>query len=307
MAWLAVFTVIFVACNEIESNQLIESNLIEVGFNLNYDISIYEGPITRTNTPTPVYAIDVNEINPNTGAASDYAYGFFSDLSKAKVLLDKSKTYNITAALYFDYFNNYDFYATRNDGSGYIIYREPNEEFEYVTTGWFYGVTAWHYGSSYYTSDIIDCDSHYGKLLNYSPTQETPCSIDLTRISTAIGVEFENFTTGTVSCTLNSYHDNTELKYTLNPGESLSQIFTIGDMVNKESADFRFFVTYYPESGDPVDLISEYATFTRGRKTNYLIKFKTNTNNNESSTSFSFTHDDLEFINEDVIEKEVII
>ena len=305
MVFLAVFALIFVACDETNFEQPIESNLIEVDFNLKYDVSVNVESLTRTNTSTPVYAIEIDEINPNTGYASDYAYGFFSDLSKAKVLLDKSKTYNIKAALYFDYFNNYDFYAT--DESNYIIYKEPNNKFEYVTIGWFYGVTAWHYGDSYYTSDIIDCDSHYGELQNYTPTEEGTCSIDLTRISTAIGVEFENFTTGTVSCTLNSQHDNTELEYILNPGESLSQIFTIGDMVNKESAKFRFYVTYYPESGDAVALVSENATFTRGKKTNYLIKFKTNNNNEESSALFSFTYDDSEFIDEEVVEKEVSI
>lgn len=81
MALIAIsISTSFTACNNDEEPVVppIEEEYIDVPLKLSIDasIDITDEPISRAGNQNPVYAIEVQEINPNTSLISGYAYGF---------------------------------------------------------------------------------------------------------------------------------------------------------------------------------------------------------------------------------------
>lgn len=98
MALIAIsISTSFTACNNDEEPVVppIEEEYIDVPLKLSIDasIDITDEPISRAGNQNPVYAIEVQEINPNTSLISGYAYGFFRNLNNITVKLKKNREY----------------------------------------------------------------------------------------------------------------------------------------------------------------------------------------------------------------------
>lgn len=85
MVLIAIFiSTSFTACSNDEEPVVppVEDEYIDVPLKLSIDasIDITDEPISRAGNQNPVYAIEVQEINPNTSLTSSYAYGIFKSL-----------------------------------------------------------------------------------------------------------------------------------------------------------------------------------------------------------------------------------
>ena len=79
----------FTACSNDEEPVVppVEDEYIDIPLKLSIDasIDITDEPISRTGNREPVYAIDIEEIDPNTSTTTDYAYGFFRSLDNVTI------------------------------------------------------------------------------------------------------------------------------------------------------------------------------------------------------------------------------
>ena len=146
----------FTACSNDEEPVVppVEDEYIDIPLKLSIDasIDITDEPISRTGNQEPVYAIDIEEIDPNTSTTTDYAYGFFRSLDNVTIKLKKDKEYRIYAALYYDFFPKYKFYS--DDGLN------PATFYNTYTNGFIYPYDEYYNVSNWYNK-------------NYAPHSET--------------------------------------------------------------------------------------------------------------------------------------
>lgn len=298
----------FTACSNDEEPKVtpIEDEYMFMPFRIfiNPSIDITDEPDTRQDeqNPNPVYAIDVQEKNPNTSRYTDYAYGFFKNIDNVIIKLNKNREYRIEAALYYDFFPKWEFRANETS-RGYIHYNSYTDGFIYLQNGYFYGIDQWYFPNNddYHTTDLIEGDGYYGTIETFSPLSNNACSLELKRVASALSISVEGLSEGKIQCILNSPHDNTELEYQLAPDETtLSQTFVCGDLLKEEQAYLRLYVNYIPSVGDPIELIIENPLyFSRNKRKRILIRLNNGEELGNVNTEFSFTKEKVNFIDEE--------
>lgn len=311
MALIAIsISTSFTACNNDEEPVVppIEEEYIDVPLKLSIDasIDITDEPISRAGSQNPVYAIEVQEINPNTSLISGYAYGFFRNLNNITVKLKKNREYRISAALYYDFFSKWEFRTQGTTGSmGYIHHKTYTDELIYYPmNGNFYGITNWYIPNTedYHTTNFIEGDGYYAIIDKFSPTLDNVCSMELKRVASAIEIGVEGLSEGKIQCILNCRHNNSELKYQLTSKEPiLSQMFVYNDLLSEEEAKIRLYVNYVPTVGEPIALISETYLFTRNKRKKILIKLNNSGESENANIGFNITPEKVEFIDEEQI------
>ena len=306
MVLIAIFiSTSFTACSNDEEPVVppVEDEYIDVPLKLSIDasIDITDEPISRAGNQNPVYAIEVQEINPNTSLTSSYAYGIFKSLDNITIKLKKNREYRIKAALYYDFFSKWEFCAT--DTKGYIYHNTYTDEFIYPQNGYFYGVGGWHIpNTEYSTTNLIEGDGYYGTIDKFSPSLNNICSLELKRVASAIDIRVEGLTEGKIQCILNCQHNNSELEYQLTSNNTtLSQIFIYQDLLIEKEAKIRLYVNYIPTVGEPIALISNAYLFTRNKRKKILIKLNNSGESENVNTGFNFTQEKVEFIDEEQI------
>ena len=303
MALIAISIITsFTACNNDEEPVVppIEEEYIDVPLKLSIDasIDITDEPISRAGNQNPVYAIEVQEINPNTSLISDYAYGFFRNLENITVKLKKNREYRISTALYYDFFSKWEFRAKGATSSIKYHKTYTDELIYYPSNGLFYGITNWYIPNTLYdTTDLIEGDGYYGVIDKFSPKSNNICSLELKRVASAIEIRVEGLTEGKIECVLQS-----ELKYQLTSKEPiLSQMFVYNDLLSEEEAKFRLYVNYVPTVGEPIGLISEMYWFARNKRKKILIKLNNSEASEDANIGLNITQEKVEFIDEEQI------
>ncbi len=321
MALLAVtMCANFASCSSDDDEPIVspvepaEDEYVEIPLKLSVDasIDITDEPMTRADYQNPVYAIDVQEINPNTSQFADYAFGFFRSLDNITVKLRKDREYRISAALYYDFFSKLEFRDHLEGTSTSTCYKTYTDGFIYCPqNGYFFGIDHWYLPDEvdYHTFRFIEGDGYYAVMEKFSPTSGDVCSLELERVASAIEISVEGLSEGKVQCRLYCRHTATELEYQLTPDKStLSQMFVYYDLLSEEEAKICIYFDYIPTVGESIRLVDDNVSlFARNRRKRIHIKLENTGKSGDSNTRFSFTTEKVEFIQEEQIVHNCII
>lgn len=305
MVLIAIFiSTSFTACSNDEEAVVppVEDEYIDIPLQISIDtsIDITDEPLSRADNQNPVYAIEVLEINPNTSLSSSYAYGIFKSLGDITIKLKKNREYRIEAALYYDFFSKWEFYALAD--KGFVYHNTYTDKFIYPQNGFFYGVKAWHIPNEneVYVADLIEGDGYYGVIDKFSSTSNNVCSLELKRVASAIEISVEGLIEGNIKCKL--HNKASILEYQLTPSKpTISPIFISDELFENNYFIASLFVDYIPTVGEPIALINDTYSFTRNQRKKILIKLNNSGESENVNTGFNFTQEKVEFIDEEQI------
>ena len=264
----------------------VENETVSVAIGLSLEgIEMYDEPMTKGFSAQPYYAVKVEEFNPNINNYESYAAGVFSDASAMTITLTKSKSYNFTVALLYDYIENGNSFGQEVDNKFYYDDPYPPRE---VHGG---------YSSPFNkgTTSAILGDSYYGFLQGYTPGET--CKIDLKRITTALKVTVMGISSGKLKTLYPPY-----VTIDLSQTNEMDFEFTTISMVDiygytvKDAASYSFGLEYVDKDEKSITLCQGYETFKRGYRK--VINLNIEEDQSPTSVGISLTKEDLTFKDE---------
>lgn len=286
------------------TNLPLEDEYVEIPLrvSVNADIDVSDEPMIRAGKKT-VYVIEVQEKEANTSDARDYAYGIFESVDNVKVRLSKLKKYLIRVALYYDFFDKYDFRSNN------VTYGSYTETFVYLKEDeWFYGLSNWYKRGSKDIQYVIEGDG-YCNQIEFSPSSSQTCSIELGRVASALEVTVDGLKQGKVQCALKSPHGGEGLVCLLTPDNTtLSQIFVYKDMVDYyETGQLQLYVDYISVEGEKTRLIYGGYIFTRNMKKKIYIKITEQSDEGNIDSGFNISCKEEGFIDEEEEKHDYVV
>ena len=280
----AALALILCGCENMITPDGEETVSVSIGLSVE-GIEMYDEPMTKGSSAQPYYAVKVLEYNPNVREYQTYAAGLFTDASAMTVTLTKTKTYNFTVALLYDYVDNGNSFGRKVDNK--FNYDDPYPPKE-VHGG---------YSSPFNngTTSAILGDSYYGFLQNYSPGGT--CKIDLKRISTALKVNVKGISSGKLKTLYPPF-----VTIDLSKTNEMDFVFTTSNMVDiygytvKDAASCSFGLEYIDNSDKSITLCQGYETFKRGYRK--VINLNIEEDQGPTSVGMSLTTEDLTFQDE---------
>ncbi len=209
------------------------------------------------------FGILVQQYNPLTSSYEPYAEGVFDDLSKAELTMDKTRKYNVEAAVIDN------FYSGGNEFQG--------------ATGFIYRVT-----NSFIMDENVSLkewlfhnvwgDAFYGMVTDYTPSDSRVCEIRLENESAGIKIEVEGADKGTVKLSFNQSF-MTPLYFSLEEKEEISSYLAFdkwfGNGVNSYSIGCS--IQYIDEDNTATTIIEDDYTFVKGQIKIIHVSLSSNT------------------------------
>ncbi len=211
------------------------------------ELAVLEG-----NDKSYSYGILVQRYNPLTSSYEPYAEGVFDDLSKAELTMDKTRKYNVEAAVIDNFYDG----GNEFQGATGLIYQVTNSFIMDKNVS----LKEWLFHN-------VWGDAYYGKLTDYTPSDSGICKIGLENESAGIKIEVDGADKGMVKLSLNQSF-MTPLSFSLEEhvgGISSYVAFDkwFGNGVNSYSIDCS--IQYMDEDNTATTIIDNNYTFVKGR------------------------------------------
>ena len=261
-----------------KSNFEIKEEPIEVTFGLNVPfITSYDELISKASAKNNyTYGIRIQQFNENTSSYEPYAMGAFNDISLAKITLYSKRKYNIEAAV----INNLNHNLFSGPGG---TKDAENNSFSMGST--LSLTNDWH-------NDIAWGDSYYGKITDYTPSENTVCSVDLASQTTGVKIIVEGVNEGSVRLTLSDYWYNSSISIALNENTEIASFLSIEDMFGKtyDTYETKVKLEYIDVDGTPITFEDKKCTFKIGSRKVFKIKI-TNSSNTTVESGFDLSYE----------------
>lgn len=197
------------------------------------------------------YGILVQQYNPLTSSYEPYAEGVFDDLSKAELTMDKTRKYNVEAAVIDNFYNS----GNEFQGATGFIYRITNSFIMNENVS----LKEWLFHN-------VWGDAFYGMITDYTPSDSGTCEIGLENESAGIKIEVEGADKGTVKLSFNQ-NFMTPLSFSLEEQDGISTYLAFdkwfGNGVNSYSIGCS--IQYIDEDNSATTIIEDDYTFVKGQ------------------------------------------
>ena len=287
LLWVLSISILFVACQEKESfNQ--EDEYIDVQLVIKKsEVMITDEPLTtKASEGSPVYAVDIQENNPNNVLGTEqYASGVFDSMDGVSVRLKKNNTYWISVRLFYDFFSQGYRFSGRDKAINQFVY---DKNAKVTTMEQYYD----DFGE-YVPVFKVTCDVYCGGQ-EFSPSNGS-CIFELERATSAISIEAEGLDDGYLEVCF----ENISLKLTPNNTE-VSTLFYDSSLGGQNSyTSIPITATYYYPDGNSIVIyhVSHNFYSCSRKRIKFILK---NEDNPDVVIPFSFQIIDRSMTDEDV-------
>lgn len=270
----------------------IKLNVIQESIDTSYE------PL-RSTTEERTYAINVYQLNPNTNAYEHYCCGVFDNANNLSISLKKDYKYKLHAAMYVNYFDQYNFNIENNQQQEKIRLSYAPNTF-YYDTSYIYDLAYNYYllADEEHTRAIRpNIDSFHAIEEGYEPSNNETLNITLKRCSFGVTINVRGLEEGSINTTLRTQKYYNYIQPEINityPDNTFSGIYTMLNPLDEfDSMDVN--IRYTNENGEKTILVSEDAfKFSKNVRTIFNININKNTDNN-TNANISFNIDSTTF------------
>lgn len=295
ITWCVLFS-LFSCSKENDELEINEDEYVTVPICLSGEYTETDVPLREDDNKQEVYAVQIYEMNENTSQYTAYAYGIFDNPNKIIAKLKRNKRYQFYIAIYYNYFEQYAFKLNYDSD----LITNPTNSFiqsEYILAPLHGGISApFVEKESSQKVKVIETESFYGNLTDYSPESNQSCSIYLYKTSIGLEVTVEGLTSGTIT-TENSASD---FIFSIQaPNSQFKGIFTHADAIDlKEYIKIFMRVYYIDNNGEKTEIISDYFDFYRNHCKRIKIKLNSSAQEDIESSIF-ITKEENEMIEDE--------
>ena len=254
----------------------------------------------RSTTEERTYAINVYQLNPNTNAYEHYCCGVFDNANNLSISLKKGYKYKLHAAMYVNYFDQYNFNIENNQQQEMIRLSYAPNTF-YYDTSFIYNLDYNYYllADEEHTLYAIrpDIDSFHAIEEGYEPSDNDTLNITLKRSSFGVTINVKGLEEGNINATLHTQKYYNYIQPEINityPDNTYSGIYTMLNPLD-EFDTMNVNIQYTNENGETTVLVSEDAfKFNKNVRTIFNININKNTDNG-TNANISFNIDSTTF------------
>lgn len=276
IVWISSLSMLLLSCSKDEAENdkkpNDDSNMVTVSLGLTGDIlEVEETPLSKATETADIYGVQIYSSPKDEDKYEPYGSGIFLDKSKMQVKLFKDRKYKFEMTV----FPNGE-YKVNEDGSmsdctggvrkpmsGHITDSIRYSEYE---LGQLSESTVYFPESTFFNRSAID--RYYGKLVDYSPTENSTVNVDLKRVVAGLTFNIKGLTNQSAlkieieeSPTIEIKGDGTTNEMTYNRLIGLS-----GEkIVDEYGYDRYYFTDKWFEN--PVDEVPFKFTWTNGERT----------------------------------------
>lgn len=269
------------SCTKEHLTPIEDEQPIKVQFDLDVPfITSFDELLTKSSTgENYVYTICIEKYNNITATYEPYAYGIFEDISKASVLMHKSKKYNIEVCVINNFFSDGNLFASVAG-----LYGNPTDSF---IMNQIIDINKWH-------NNNVWGDSYYGKLSDYTPTDAGVCSVDMKSETSGLKMVVSGLNVGKVRFSFDSTSYKS-ITMALNEITELSSFLSFCWLGRERNNwDIRCKIDYIDENNSATTLTTESFTFKKGYRKVININLQDSTNKPiDSGFNVSFTEPEL--------------
>lgn len=289
---LTALVLSFWGCNNGEdpANEINDPKEYMISFGFSGEITdIINSPLPKT-VSTDLYGIQIYSMPAKGGTYTPYAYGLFDDISAISIKLLEGYTYKFVCTMVIDgkkkiqhSYVYYDPFYISNEGNGYFSSIENKFT---IGKGYFYSIDkgGTNLAKDSKSYDRPNTDRYYGEISNYTPSDNSSVSINMTRVSFGAKVIAEGLTEGKITISLEKAPAIT-ITY---PKTETEDIFTFKNPYphgiqwtgSAYTETIPVSITWEKADGVIVPLATQNVTFTRNILTTITIKVSDNTINN---------------------------
>ena len=270
----------------------IKLNVIPENIDMTYE------PLRSEDTDN-IYAINIYQLNPNTNKYDYYCCGVFDNANNISISFQKGYKYKIHAAMFVDYFDQYNFTIDNNEQQTTQRLTNATNSFQY-NASYIYDLDYNFYllANEDYTRAIRpNIDSYHSVKEGYEPTENSRLEMTLKRSAFGFSVNVEGLKEGEISGYLRTqkYYNYVQPEFSIiYPNKLYDEIYTMLNPL-KEFDTMDVVINYTSSNGEVTELIrEENFTFNKNVRTIFNIKINTAPDSN-FNTNISLNIDTSDF------------
>lgn len=278
IVWISSISILLLSCSkeETENNKKPndDSNMVTVSLGLTGDIlEVEETPLSKATETADIYGVQIYSSPKDEDNYQPYGYGIFIDKSKMQVKLFKDRKYKFEMTVFPDG----EYYIYEGEKHTQTGVRPPindpviRDSIKYCDyeLGELSKESRYTDAETCYSTNRPPFDRYYGKLIDYTPTENSTIKIDLKRVIVGLTFKVKGLT------------EQSSLKIDI---EGFPIVETKGDRTIEEMAynslmclrgeKIEQYSSYYTDKWfeNPVDEVPFTFTWTNGERTESFMQ-----------------------------------